>query len=79
MKTQSLLFAALLVAAAGLAGCQKEEGPMEKMGKKIDHAAEEVKDSGHDMSDDIKDAARDAEKAVKDAAEEVEKAVEGDG
>lgn len=78
MNARTLLVAALLALATLLVGCQKEEGPMEKMGKKLDHATEEVKGKSHSMSDDVKDAAHDAKEAIEDAAKDVEKAVEGD-
>lgn len=64
MTKRTIILTALLSMTAMLVGCKKEEGTMEKMGKKLDHAAEEVKDAGHDMSEDVKDAAKEAEKAI---------------
>jgi hypothetical protein len=42
--------------AAGLAACQKEEGPMEKAGKSVDNAAGKVGDKVEDAGDAVKDA-----------------------
>jgi hypothetical protein len=64
MKKRYCLFTLLLAFAISLGGCQKEEGPMEKFGKKMDETAEEAEDT-------VKDAAKEVEK-------EVEKLDDGD-
>ena len=66
MLKKTLLLALVLAFSTTLVAC-KEEGAMEKMGKKMDETAE-------DVSDAAKDAAKEAEKA----AEEAKEAVEGD-
>ena len=64
MKKRYWFISLLLALAVSLAGCQKEEGPMEKFGKKMDETAEEAEDA-------VKDAAKEVEK-------EVEKLDDGD-
>lgn len=49
-----------LVASLGLAGCEKEKGPVEKLGAKIDNAASEVKEEAKEAADEIEDAVEDA-------------------
>lgn len=68
MKSRVLLGALLLALLASLAACKKEEGAMEKVGKKMD-------ESTHKMEDAVKDAAHDVEDAAKDAAKDVEDAI----
>jgi outer membrane lipoprotein-sorting protein len=46
-----------LVLGVFTAGCAKEEGPMEKMGKDVDQAVKDVEDAAEDIADDVKDAA----------------------
>jgi hypothetical protein len=54
-----------LVFSLGLAGCEKEKGPAEKLGAKIDGAASEAKEAVKEAADEIEDAAEDAkEKAA---------------
>jgi len=45
-----------LALAGSLGACKKEEGPMEKAGRKIDEAAEKVEDTAKDVKKDIEDA-----------------------
>ena len=40
-------------------GCAEEEGSMEKMGKGLDQAVEDVEDAAEDIAHDVKDAAED--------------------
>ncbi len=47
------LFAALTLTVSG---CAKEEGPMEKMGKSLDEAAESVSDAAEEAAEEVKDA-----------------------
>ncbi len=70
MKTTTLLLALSAVAILPLtaASCQKQKGPAERVGEKIDDAldrrpGEKVKDA----AEDVQDAAKDAADAVKDA------------
>jgi len=49
-----------LVLSLGLAGCEKEKGPAEKLGEKIDHAASEVKEEAKEAKEDAKEALEDA-------------------
>jgi hypothetical protein len=62
---------ATLLAALALAGCDRDDGPMEEMGKKIDEAAE-------DVSRETKEALDDAGDAIDEAAEEAEKKLKDD-
>jgi hypothetical protein len=69
MKTRMLsLFAAALF-ATGAAGCHRHgkpsEGPAERAGKKIDHAAEKTKDATKDAAHDTKEGAKDIKNDVK--------------
>ncbi len=53
-KIALLAIAATLTMA--ITGCAKEEGPMEKMGKGLDEAAQSVEKSAEDAADAVKDA-----------------------
>lgn len=67
-KLMSIVFFLLLgLFAFGITGCE-QESTMEKAGKEIDHAAE-------DMSNATKETMKDAGKAVEDAEEKVEEAI----
>jgi uncharacterized protein YjbJ (UPF0337 family) len=67
MKHRTLILALLIGLAAATTGCQKEEGPMEKAGKAIDDAAEDVQDAAEDAKDEVEDAAEDVKDEVEDA------------
>lgn len=55
--TGSLLVAAFLVSGL-LAACEEpKEGPMEKIGKKVDNATEEAGEAMEEAGEDIEDAA----------------------
>ena len=69
MKSRTLLIVLVLALTAGLAACKKEEGPMEKMGKAMDQAAEDTQEA-------VEEAANDSKRAVEDAADDVKDAVE---
>lgn len=58
MKSTSLMVVAAMAALVSIAGCQKEEGPLEKAGKKLDNAAGEIGDTAEET-------AKKVEKAVK--------------
>ena len=68
MKSHVLLGALTLALMASLTACKKEEGTMEKVGKKMDETT-------HKMEDTVKDAAHDVEDAAKDAEKDVEKVI----
>ncbi len=53
-KTALLAIAATLTVA--ISGCAKEEGPMEKMGKGLDEAAQSVEESAEEAADSVKEA-----------------------
>lgn len=68
MNIRMMTIAAALALITSLSAC-KEEGPMEKAGKKMDEAAEEVEESFEDAADGVEDA-------VDDAADEIEDEVD---
>lgn len=47
---------------AGLAGCQKEEGPAERAGKALDNAVQEAGRKIEQAGEKIQDAAKEAQK-----------------
>lgn len=51
----TLMFGALLI---GLAGCEKQEGPMEKVGKDVDRTVEKVGEKVERAGDSIQDASK---------------------
>jgi hypothetical protein len=53
---------ALSVVIAGLSACEKQEGPAERAGKKIDKAVEKVGDQVKKGGENIQDAAKNAKK-----------------
>ncbi len=53
-KIALLAIAATLTVA--MAGCAKEEGPMEKMGKDLDEAAQSVEESAEEAAESVKEA-----------------------
>jgi hypothetical protein len=55
----TLVLSALI---AGLFGCQKKEGPVERAGKQIDKAVEKVGQQVEKAGEKIEDTARDANK-----------------
>jgi hypothetical protein len=60
----------LLLAIAGsflLFGCDRNDGPMEKMGESADQAVDDAKDAMEDAGDEMKDAADDVADEVEDA------------
>ena len=73
----------VLVFVIGISGCQKQEGSMEKAGKKADEAVEATKtavdnaekkvgEGAEAAKDAVKKGVEDAAKAVKDTASNVE-------
>ncbi len=60
MKLGKIVSVALLVTAllAALAGCQKQEGPVEQAGKKVDQAAEKAGQKIEKAGESIQDAAK---------------------
>ena len=61
---------AVLVFVVGVSGCQKQEGPMEKAGKKVDESVEATKDSMKKAGQKVSEGAKQTKEAVKNAAEE---------
>jgi len=60
---RSVIVALVLGAlVAGLSGCKKKEGPMERTGKEIDKAAEKTGEQIEKAGEKIKDAAKDVKK-----------------
>jgi hypothetical protein len=55
MVSTSLVMGTLLVA---LSGCQKQEGPAEQAGKKVDQATEKVGEQVEKAGDSIQDTAK---------------------
>jgi hypothetical protein len=67
--------------ALGSAGCQQEEGPLEKAGRQLDEAAEEVADKARELAGEgpmerfgrkLDRAAGDVKEAVHEAGESIE-------
>lgn len=60
MKTIATVLAALAGAALllTLGGCQKDEGPMERAGKEVDHAATKAGEKIEKAGTSIQDAAK---------------------
>jgi hypothetical protein len=57
----------------GMAACEKQ-GPAERVGEKLDHAVDTVKNGGEEpMGDKVEDAAHDVSEGVQDAADDVKK------
>lgn len=52
----------LVILVAGLSGCKKKEGPMERTGKEIDKAADKAGDKIEKARENIKDAVKDLKK-----------------
>jgi len=50
----------------GVIACEKEKGPAEKIGAKVDEATGDVKAAAREAKEDIKDAADDAEDKLDD-------------
>ncbi len=53
---------AIGVLAAGLSGCQKEEGPAERAGKSLDNAVEKAGKKIEEAGEKIQDAANEGKK-----------------
>lgn len=60
-KNAAMLLAMVLL-AAGVAGCQKQEGPAERAGKSMDNAVQKAGESIERAGKQVQDAARDAKK-----------------
>ena len=56
MATRIALLAIAAALTVAMTGCAKEEGPMEKMGKGLDDAAESVEESAEDAAESVKEA-----------------------
>lgn len=64
-RNSAVVVALAIVATAGLSACEKEKGPVEKLGAKIDHAAGQVKEAADEAKEDVK-------KALDEAREELD-------
>lgn len=64
IKLGKSVMAALVMSVliAGLSGCQKKEGPVERAGKQIDKAIEKAGQQVEKAGEKIEDAAKDANK-----------------
>lgn len=60
-KNAAMLLAMGLL-AAGVAGCQKQEGPAERAGKKLDNATEQAGKKIEQAGEKIQDAANEGKK-----------------
>ncbi|MFN2428023.1 MAG: hypothetical protein ABR587_16430 [Candidatus Binatia bacterium] len=49
----------------GVIACEKEKGPAEKIGAKMDEAAGDIKAAAKEAKEDIEDAADEAEDEIK--------------
>lgn len=60
MKTEKTVSVALIMSAllVALSGCQKQEGPAEQAGKKVDNATEKVGEKIEKAGESIQDAAK---------------------
>ena len=60
MKSGKIISTILIMGAlfTALSGCQKQEGPLENAGKKIDKAAEKTGQQIEKAGEDIQDAAK---------------------
>ena len=73
MIRKTALVALLASFAFGLAACEKQ-GPAERVGEKIDHSVDTIKNGGEEpVGDKIEDAAHDVRDGVQDAADDVKK------
>jgi hypothetical protein len=61
-----------LVAAFGLAGCERE-GPLERFGEEVDEAAENVRNGGETTGNRVDDAVDDVRDGVEDARDELDR------
>ena len=73
---QAALFAALLVTATA---CQRNEGPVEKAGHKVDKAIDNAGDKAGEMIDNVSEGQSPLHKKgpAEKAGEEIDKAVDG--
>jgi hypothetical protein len=62
----------VLVFVVAVSGCQKEEGPMEKAGKKVDEGIQATTDAAKKAGEKVSEGAEKTKEAVKGAAEKVE-------
>jgi type II secretory pathway predicted ATPase ExeA len=73
MIRETALAALVASISLGMAACEKQ-GPAERVGEKVDHAVDTVKNGGKEpVADKVEDAAHDARDGVKDAADDLKK------
>lgn len=73
MKKSVITALVLGLLVAGLSGCQKKEGPLERAGKQIDNAPEKT---GQEIDKALEKAGKkieQTEEKIKDAAKDVKK------
>lgn len=75
MKFRTTLGAALVLTAvlAALAGCQKQEGPVEKAGQKIDKAVEKTGEKINETKEKVGEKLEKAGESIQDATRRDEK------
>ncbi|RPJ47057.1 MAG: hypothetical protein EHM16_07355 [Betaproteobacteria bacterium] len=61
-KKSAVTVVAMGMLIAGLSGCQKEEGPVERAGKAVDNAVQDAGKKIEKAGEKIQDAADDAKK-----------------
>lgn len=61
----------LLMLSVALVRCDRQDGPAERFGERVDKATDDVVDATDDVADDIGDAADDAADNIEDAADEM--------
>lgn len=54
MPIKAVMFALITIFSFTTAGCAKEEGTMEKMGKSLDEAAESTEKAAKEAAEEIK-------------------------
>lgn len=75
MKFRTTLGAALVLTAvlAALAGCQKQEGPAERAGQKIDKAVEKTGEKINETKEKVGEKLEKAGESIQDATKRDEK------
>jgi hypothetical protein len=61
-KKSAAMVLAAGVLMAGLSGCKKEEGPVERAGKAVDNAVQKAGEQVEKAGEKIQDAAKEAKK-----------------
>lgn len=64
-----VVVAALATGLIGLTGSCRKQGPLERLGGKVDRAVERTGDAVKDAADEVKETVEDGSDKVKDAAQ----------